>query len=161
MKRTFINQQRTFKQHNRHLRDPHSHISEGGVLDPTGRWWKEVSGSPLPLQWQWSRAWDFTRQPTCDSERRRGTRQHSTGMLSLSYLPPIPQEDTMLRQLNNHGGVPTKPSNPGWQTVSVEQERTGAEHAKERVPSPLLPGAPALPVGQNRETLAECMHLNV
>ena len=41
MKRTLINQQRKLTQYKRCLRDPHSHMSEGGGAGPP---WKAVEG---------------------------------------------------------------------------------------------------------------------
>ena len=136
MKKTFINQQRTLIQHNRCMRDPHSHLTEGGLAGSPRRQWKEVRGSPLPPQWQQSGAQDLTWQPPCNSKGQGGG-QPSVGTPSLSELPPSLWGCSTLRKLSNCRGIFTKPSSPGGQTASGEQERT-QDHARERK-CPALP----------------------
>ena len=63
-------------------------------------------------------------QLTCNSERRRRKRQPSEGTLLLLDLLPSPQEHSIVRQLSDHGGNPTKLRSPGGQPVSAEQEHS-------------------------------------
>ena len=128
-----INQQRTFTQNNRWLRDTHSHTSEGGGAGHPQEEWKEVSRSPFPPQQQQSRVWDLSWWPVHDSKRREGKTQSSAGMLSLSKVPPSPWEHSTPRQLSNCGSISSKLNSPGWQTVSAEWDRA---HERKH-PSPL------------------------
>ena len=83
---------------------------------------------------QLSRVQDLVWRPVCNSERRRGKSQAFVGMLSLSELPPRPQECSIPKWLSNRKGIPTKPSSPGEETVSAN----GVMRANETVPCPCL-----------------------
>ena len=122
----------TFKQHNRCLRDPCSHISERGGAELPGRQWKEVRGisstSPTGRH--------LGRRTACSSERRRGRGQSFVGMPSLSELPPSLWDSSTLRRLGNHWAVFTKPNIPGGQRARTELEHLRARAQEWKRPSP-------------------------
>ena len=96
------------------------------VLDPLRRQWKEVRRSPLSTEQQQSRARDFAWQPVHDTERRRAKRQPSVRKLVLSELSATQTfsvselwEHSTPRWLSNRGGVHTKLSSRGRQTVQT------------------------------------------
>ena len=132
MKRTFINQQRTFTQHNRCLRDPHSHMSEGGGVGTRGEaveGGKEISSRSLSNS-------DLGHRTLCSGQSvtLRGERS-SMGTFFLSELTPNLREHSTPRQLSNLGSVHTKLSSPSQQTVSTEWGHVGLCSQK-KVPLP-------------------------
>ena len=111
MKRALINQQRTVTQHNRCLRDPHSHRSEGGGAGPPERQWKEVggllsllSGSDLGCGTSHG-GWPVTL-------RREGGRAALHRNVRAPELPPSAQECSTLRRISHPEGRPHQAEQP-------------------------------------------------
>ena len=121
MKKTLINQQKTYTQHNRCLRDPCSHTSESGGAGTPRRWWKEVGRSPLPFQRQRTIPGTYTVasvQLWEEKEEKAALCRRAFALGVASHL----QERSTLRWQSNSRVSLTKQSSPDMQPMSTEQE---------------------------------------
>ena len=143
MKRTFINQQRTGTQHKRHLRDPRSHMSEGGGAGPPRRKKEEARGSPLP--------------PSNDLGHRTMHSSEKTGAWGETLWECLHSPSSLTshrkapqRRLSYCGVVFMKPA----RREDRQRGQREMAHAKV-VPLPLL-GSQAQPVSQSKGPCLEC-----
>ena len=99
MKRKFINQHRTFTQHKRSLRDPHSHASEHGGARPLE---EEDGGKRISFPSPKSNDPGWR---TMDGSEKRGEEWPSVRTPSHSMLPHSPWESPTQKWLGYYRGV--------------------------------------------------------